>query len=134
MNSLTKHYISTDISDAAVTDTIDTTPPLGGVCVIMSVGSKRRETEEPTQPKKRRPIYAPRKYWPILAEMPPLSHWPDRDQPFDHARSEVIAFIMARCDVPQRTAIRIFDSANHRGVIKFDHETRLWCGTKGGRP
>lgn len=69
-----------------------------------------------------------------MADMPVLRHWPDRDQPFDHGRSEVIAFIMARCDVALKTAIRIFDSARRKGVIRFDHETQLWCGTKGGRP
>ena len=134
MNPLTKHYFSTDISPAAVTDKTDTTPPLGGVCVIMSVGSRRRETGDTIYPKTRKPGYAPRRYWPLVADMPLLRHWPDRDQPFDHGRSEVIAFIMARCDVALNTAIRIFDSARRKGVIRFDHETQLWCGTKGGRP
>ena len=64
--------------------------------------------------------------------MPSLPHWPNRDQPFDYANSQVIAFIMARCDVSQKTAIRIFDSANQKGVIRFDRQTRLWCGEKGG--
>ena len=134
MRLLTKHYFSTDISPAAVTDKSDTTPPLGGVCVIMSAGSTRRETGEQIHPKKRKPVYAPRKYWPLVADMPLLRHWPDRDQPFDHGRSEVIAFIMACCDVSLKTAIRIFDSARRKGVIRFDHETQLWCGAKGGRP
>lgn len=64
--------------------------------------------------------------------MPPLTHWPDRSQPFDYARSEVIAFIMSRCGVPQSTAVRIFNSANDKGVIRFNRDTKLWCGVKGG--
>ena len=66
--------------------------------------------------------------------MPALPHWPDRNQPFDYANSEVMDFIMARCDVALKTAIRIFDSARSKGVIAFDHETQLWCGEKGGQP
>lgn len=62
--------------------------------------------------------------------MPELSHWPDRERPFDIARSGVIAFIMARCDVGQKTAVRIFDSARRKGVIAYNHETGLWRGVK----
>jgi len=68
----------------------------------------------------------------MLADMPALSHWPDRSLPFDYGRSEVIAFIMARCGVGLRTAVRIFDSASHKGVIRFSRDSKLWCGTKGG--
>lgn len=64
--------------------------------------------------------------------MPPLPHWPDRTKPFDYANSQVIAFIMARCDVSQKTATRIFDSANQKKVIRFNHDTKLWCGVTGG--
>jgi hypothetical protein len=64
--------------------------------------------------------------------MPALSHWPDRNQPYDDSRSEVLAFIMARCEVSLKTAIRIFDSAKRKGVIVFNRGTMLWCGTKGG--
>jgi len=86
-----------------------------------------------TAPKMRRehPL-APRKYWPLLEDMPGLNHWPERNQPFEYANSEVTAFIMARCGVSQKTAARIFDSANKKGVIKFNRDTSLWCGVKGG--
>ena len=132
MSSLTKHYFSTDISLAAVTDITDTTPPVrGGGCHCVS-RQQAAEVEEQTHPTKRKPVYAPRRYWPLVADMPALAHWPDRDQPFDYANSQVIAFIMARCDVSQKTAIRIFDSANQKGVIRFDQQTKRWSGVKGG--
>ncbi len=74
----------------------------------------------------------PPRYWPLLADMPELSHWPDRSQPFDFARSEVIAHVRDRFGVSQDLAIRIFDYARYKGVIRFNRDTRLWCGTKGG--
>jgi hypothetical protein len=87
-----------------------------------------------TAPAKAKDLFTrPNRYWPIVATMPQLLHWPDRDQPFDYANSEVIAFITARCGVSQTNAIRIFDSARRKGVIKFDPITKIWCGTKGGR-
>ena len=64
--------------------------------------------------------------------MPALSHWPDRDQPFDYARSEVIAHIRERFGVSLDLAIRIFHYAKSKGMVRFDRESRLWCGTKGG--
>lgn len=64
--------------------------------------------------------------------MPDLPHWPDREQPFDHANSQVFAFIMARCGVSTKTAVRIFDSARQKGVIRFNRDSKLWCGVKGG--
>ncbi len=129
MNSLTKHNFSTDISLAAVTDITDTTPPVrGGVCHCVS----RQQAQDAGQTRSTKPVYAPRRYWSLVEAMPSLPHWPDRDQPFDYANSQVIAFIMDRCDVPLKTAIRIFDSAGHKGVIRFNRETRLWCGRKGG--
>ena len=73
-----------------------------------------------------------RKFWLVMETMPPLSHWPDHNIPFDYARSDVIQFIMAECGVPLETAIRVWNSARYKGVIKFDPESRLWSGVEGG--
>jgi hypothetical protein len=64
--------------------------------------------------------------------MPTLSHWPNRDQPFDNSRSEVIAHIRERFGLDVNFAIRVFDYARYKKVIVFDPTTKLWCGAKGG--
>lgn len=74
----------------------------------------------------------PIRFWPLLEDMPELSHWPDRSQPFDHARSEVIAHIIERFGVSLDLAVRIFHYAKSKKVIRFNRDTRLWCGAKGG--
>ena len=67
-----------------------------------------------------------------MADMPPLSHWPDRNKPFDYADSHVVAYVRDRFGVSMDLAIRIFNYASYRKVITFNRETRLWCGVKGG--
>ena len=64
--------------------------------------------------------------------MPVLAHWPDRDEPFDYARSEVIAYVRDRFGVTMDDAIRIFNYARYKKVVIFDPITKHWCGTKGG--
>lgn len=97
-----------------------------------SCSLQRREAEDTTPGKSGDMSTPPDRFWPLLADMPTLSHWPDRSRPFDYARSEVIAHVRERFDVPQDFAIRIFDYAREKGVVWFNRETRLWCGTKGG--
>ena len=84
----------------------------------------------PTKPEV--PITQPNRYWPLMADMPTLSHWPDRSKPFDYARSEVIAWVRDRFGVAMDDAIRIFNYARYKKVVIFDPITKLWCGTKGG--
>ena len=72
------------------------------------------------------------RYWPLLADMPPLSHWPDRNLPYHDDRSEVLAHIRERFGVSMDLALRIFHYAKYKGVIRFNRETRLWCGVEGG--
>ena len=74
-----------------------------------------------------------RQFWPIVATMPSLSHWPNREEPFDYAKSEIIRFIMAQCGVPLNVAVRVWNSVRINDVIKFDPELRLWSGVGGGR-
>jgi hypothetical protein len=64
--------------------------------------------------------------------MPPLSHWPDRSKPFDYANSPAVAYVRDRFGIPMDLAIRVFHYAANKKVIRFNRETRLWCGTKGG--
>jgi hypothetical protein len=71
--------------------------------------------------------------WHELAQMPSLNHWPDRPAPYLAERSRVLAWITRqyRCDLP--VAEKIFQSARSKGVIRYNPETRQWCGTKGGK-
>ena len=72
--------------------------------------------------------------WPELALMPWLDHWPDRPATFKPECSQVLAFIVDGNGCDLREAERIFQSARHAGVIKFNPATHLWHGRKGGRP
>lgn len=75
-----------------------------------------------------------RHLWPELAYMPALSHWPDRMVPFSRERSEVLAYIAGgyRCALDE--AERIFQSAKHQRVIRYNPNSRRWRGVKGGEP
>jgi hypothetical protein len=64
--------------------------------------------------------------------MPPLSHWPDRNLPYHDDRSQALAHIRERFGVSMDLALRIFHYAKYKGVIRFNRETRLWCGVEGG--
>lgn len=75
---------------------------------------------------RRLPIYN------ALATMPPLSHWPDRSQPFSYERSEVIRFIMETGKLNLLQAGQVFARASRKNdfnLIKCDPETKLWSGT-----
>ena len=72
--------------------------------------------------------------WPDLSRMPSLDHWPNRSKPCDPDGSQVLNWIADQCECDIPVATRIFDAARHKGVITFNPETRLWAGTKGGRP
>ena len=74
----------------------------------------------------------PNRYWPLLADMPVLSHWPDRTKPFACANSQVIAYACDRFGISVDLALRVFDYARYKKVIVFDPITKLWCGAKGG--
>ncbi len=69
--------------------------------------------------------------WPELAYMPRLNHWPDRTGPYiDIERSEVLNWLVQeyRCDLIE--ADKIFHSARSKGVIRYNPETRQWCGNE----
>ncbi len=70
--------------------------------------------------------------WPELAFMPPLSHWPDRPQPYLAEHSEVLKWLAKEYHCDLHVADRIFQSARNKGVIGYDSITHLWCGQKGG--
>lgn len=74
-----------------------------------------------------------RHLWPELAFMPPLNHWPDRPNTYTPERSEVLIWLAEgyRCDLIE--ADKIFQSARGKGVVRYNPETRLWFGTKGGK-
>jgi len=87
-----------------------------------------------------------REFWNALSRMPPLSHWPERSEPFDPARSQVYAFILRECghrlgfgqtppvaldclgEADFKLLERIHNSAREKGAIRFDPETQLWRG------
>ena len=84
-------------------------PPVQGD--IAAAARSSVKTGVPGTKSGRRPVYAPRHYWPEVEDMPPLSHWPDRNQPFDYARSEVIAFIVALLVSPETEKFSIGGAA-----------------------
>ena len=92
----------------------------------------RRKSRKRTRRKIRTSPYM--HLWPELAHMPALDHWPDRPSSFDIERSQVLAFIAEGygCDLIE--ADKIFHSARSKGVIRYNPNTRMWSGTKGGRP
>jgi len=69
-----------------------------------------------------------------MVDMPTLSHWPDRNKPFDYADSQVSAYARDRFGISRDLAIRVFKYASYKKVVIFDPITKLWCGTKGGQP
>ena len=60
----------------------------------------------------------------LAGDMPPLSHYPDRDQPFDPACSDVLRWIADRPELVQV----IFNKMKDCGAIIFDPDTRTWRG------
>jgi hypothetical protein len=72
--------------------------------------------------------------WPELEFMPNLDHWPNRPDIYQPECSEVLRFLIESFETTLEDADRIFHAAATKGVIKFNPETRLWCGRKGGRP
>jgi hypothetical protein len=87
---------------------------------------------------KKKPIRASRSpfahLWHELANMPPLNHWPDRPLPYLPDHSEVLNWLADQCGCDMQVAEKIFEAARNKQVITFDPDTRLWCGTRGGRP
>lgn len=72
--------------------------------------------------------------WPELAQMPPLDHWPKRPASFDPDQSHVLGWMAELCGGDIKIAGKIFEAARHKQIIKYNRETRLWCGCKGGQP
>ena len=72
--------------------------------------------------------------WHELANMPRLNHWPNRPRPYLAEHSEVLNWLADQCGCDLQVAEKIFEAARNKQVITFNPDTRLWCGTKGGRP
>lgn len=56
--------------------------------------------------------------------MPPLSHWPHKPEPFDPARSEVLAWLAAQ---PPLLAW-LMGRLSERGLIAYDEASGCWQG------
>lgn len=70
--------------------------------------------------------------WYDLANMPSLNHWPDRPKPFQPDHSEVLIWMADQFGCDLHVAGKMFEAARNKQVITFDHNTKLWTGTKGG--
>ncbi len=94
--------------------------------------NRPKKPRKRTRPKIRTSAYS--HLWPELAYMPPLDHWPNRPALFDPERSQILGYLVAGygCDI--REAERIFQSARHAGVIRYNPKSRRWQGEKGGEP
>ena len=54
-----------------------------------------------------------------------LAHWPDRSQPFDPSKSEVVAWLVAQPEIQNY----LFDKCHNSGAICFDSESQTWRGS-----
>ena len=75
----------------------------------------------------RKPVYE------RLKLMPPVSHYPDRTEPFDWDKSQLIAYINRLMNetgeqMTLRRSKRVMEGAIKKKVIVFDQATRLWRG------
>jgi hypothetical protein len=139
-----------DINRNAAADITDKTPSrrdglsaMAAAAGVAAAGKKRRRRSGAANARGSGPY---REFWTVLSRMPPLSHWPDRSEPFDPARSEVYSFILRECGLQLgfhlgapvaldclgeedfRLLGRIQNSARERGAICFDPTTKLWRG------
>ena len=62
----------------------------------------------------------------VVLNMPALSHWPDREQPFDISQSQVTQWLIQQPDCLSW----LFESVRWRGLIVFNEESKLWEGVK----
>lgn len=65
-----------------------------------------------------------------FAEMPGLSHYPDRDNPFDHKKSEVLQWAMKQPLLWEW----LWDKLKAMGVIEFNPADKKWYGINTKRP
>lgn len=80
------------------------------------------KTKPPKRPKDR--------IWPMLADMPPLNHWPKRPEPFTNEDSHLLQWIVERFGVGFAEADKIRNYAAVKKTITFNPETRLWTGSQ----
>lgn len=64
----------------------------------------------------------------VCKNMPALSHWPDREQPFSVDRSEVCQWLASHPMIKQL----LYDAARESGAIVYDADTRTWRGKGNG--
>lgn len=62
-----------------------------------------------------------------ISRMPPLNHWPDREQAFDVTQSEVSRWLLANLGEAELLQV-VFDYARSEELIYFSRETKLWRG------
>jgi hypothetical protein len=60
----------------------------------------------------------------VVANMPPLRHWPNKPRPFDIANSEVVQWAVPQAGVQQW----LFGKFQEFGLIQFDRATGTWRG------
>jgi hypothetical protein len=64
----------------------------------------------------------------VISQMPPLSHWPDREKAFDINKSDVCRWLVQRVELLDW----LLQKANALGAIEYDAETKLWRGVNYG--
>ena len=72
--------------------------------------------------------------WPELELMPALDHWPNRPGPYRPQASQVLRFLVDGFGMTFDEAEKLFGCARKRGTIRFNRESGLWSGVKGGKP
>lgn len=62
------------------------------------------------------------------AQMPELSHWRDRSNPWTPAQSDVITWLASQPEIANSILLKFSES----GAITFDSSTGLWSGCANG--
>ncbi len=63
-------------------------------------------------------------WWKAASKMPPLSNYPDKSQPFDVYKSEVIRWLADQPEILNN----LFDHAASTKAIVYDKNTDKWVG------
>lgn len=63
-------------------------------------------------------------WWKSASKMPPLSNYPDKSQPFDVYKSEVIRWLVDQPEILNN----LFDHAASTKAIVYDKNTDKWVG------
>jgi hypothetical protein len=101
-------------------------PPLQGT--RYTGGSGESQKNRPCSSNSRRVFESRQAIYSLLSTMPPLSHWPNRPEPYNDEGSHVLRLIVELQGCDYAEAARILRAAHRAGLVYFDRATLLWQG------